>query len=67
MHRGFASSSRLGIESGKTHHASTALKTNVREREENAPEVRVVGDEVKGAEGPHYQGVPPKSVDMSLN
>jgi ubiquinol oxidase len=58
LHHGrcLSSSSRRFIETGKTHHASTALKTSVREREEGSLEVRVVGDEVKGAEGPHYQG-----------
>jgi len=55
--RAFSVATRSLLESGQPHHASTALKTNVRESEErSAASVQVVGDEVKGAEGPHYQG-----------
>lgn len=35
--------------------ASTALKPNVREREAQVMPEGVVGDEVKGSEGPHYK------------
>ena len=55
--RSFSIATRCSLEAGKPHRASTALKTNVRESEEQSPvSVQVVGDEGKGAEGPHYQG-----------
>ena len=55
--RSFASSSRVYIHADNTSHASTALKPGVREREaQNGQGAKVVGDEVKGAEGPHYKG-----------
>ncbi len=57
--RAFHVATRVQVEAGKPHHASTALKTHVRESEErSSASVQVVGDEVKGAEGKHYQGAP---------
>lgn len=46
---------RRQIEAGRSHQASTALRNDVHDREEGS-RVGVVGDEVKGAEGAHYQG-----------
>ncbi len=55
--RSFSVANRAFVQAGQPHRASTALKTNVRESEErSAASVQVVGDEVKGAEGAHYQG-----------
>lgn len=57
IRRPISVSTRLLLEAGKPQHASTALKVDVREREEmSGASVRVVGEEVKGSEGPHYQG-----------
>ena len=58
-------SSRIGLRSLATLYeqnvppssgSSTALKPGVRLREEQN-NVQVVGEEVKGSEGPHYQGM----------
>lgn len=55
--RSFSSSSRALIQPDRAAHASTALKTGVREREINNDLAKdVVGEEGKGVEGPHYQG-----------
>ncbi|ORY34016.1 alternative oxidase 1 [Naematelia encephala] len=62
--RSFSFTARKTIEAGRTQHASTALKTNVREREEQSGvSVKVVGEEVKGAEGAHYQDKVPMAVN----
>ena len=55
--RAFSVSPHAAIEAGKSRLASTALKAAVRDSEENSEgETKVVGAEIKGAEGPHYQG-----------
>jgi hypothetical protein len=53
--RAFGSASTSYVQAGRTNNASTALKESVKHREEER-DVGVVGDEGKGAEGPHYQG-----------
>jgi hypothetical protein len=53
--RAFSISARAAIQAAKPHQASTALKTEVREREV-AADKKIVGSEGKGAEGLHYQG-----------
>lgn len=53
--RAFSSAPTSYVQVGRTNNASTALKESVKHREEER-DVGVVGDEGKGAEGPHYQG-----------
>ncbi|GFZ43938.1 Alternative oxidase, mitochondrial, partial [Saitozyma sp. JCM 24511] len=52
--RAFSISARAAIQAARPHQASTALKTEVREREV-AADKKIVGSEGKGAEGLHYQ------------
>ena len=49
---------KRGIHDTQAKSASTALKPEVREKEKDQTGGRVVGDEVPGSEGPHYQGAP---------
>jgi hypothetical protein len=56
LHQGL-SLNTLYVGTGKTRHASTALDTAAREREENVSGVKAVGNEMIGVEGPHYQGM----------
>jgi len=61
--RAFSCSARYQLEAGRTQHASTALKTSVRNREERSgASEQMVGDEVIGAEGPHYKDQMPSAV-----
>ena len=53
--REFSSTPAGSVQAGKPSSASTALKENVKHREEER-HVPVVGDEGMGVEGPHYQG-----------
>lgn len=53
--RSFSAAARRQIEAGRSHQASTALQADVHHREEGS-KVGVVGEEMKGSEGPHYQG-----------
>ncbi|KAI9639822.1 alternative oxidase 1 [Dioszegia hungarica] len=52
--RSFSAAARRQIEAGRSHQASTALQADVHHREEGS-KVGVVGEEMKGSEGPHYQ------------
>jgi hypothetical protein len=62
--RAFSMAARRQIEAGRPHRASTALKTEVHDREEGA-RVGVVGEDMKGAEGAHYQGQPSRGLIVS--
>lgn len=53
--RAFGATSGRQVQAGRPSGASTALKENVKHREEEQ-HVPVVGGEGKGVEGPHYQG-----------
>lgn len=53
--RAFSSAPTPRVQAGSVSKASTALKESVKHREEEG-DVRVVGDEGKGVEGPHYHG-----------
>lgn len=52
--RAFGATSGRQVQAGRPSGASTALKENVKHREEEQ-HVPVVGGEGKGVEGPHYQ------------
>lgn len=53
--RSFSVAARRSIEAGRTSQASTAIMNDVRVRDEKRGDV--VGGDMKGAEGAHYQGM----------
>lgn len=53
--RGFSYSAPARLQPGSSSKASTALRADVKDREVKS-DPKIVGDEGKLAEGPHYQG-----------